>query len=98
MITKEKMQELTREAKAKQMEINVAFAEKWLDLNMEEDFYAAATSGKTYIVFHVPKQVHIEALRKVLGERGFRVELAEYGSIYYCCNLSEPQIVCHWFF
>lgn len=98
MITKEKMQELTREAKAKQMEVNVVFAEKWLDSNMEEDFFAAAASGKTYIVFHVPEQVHIEALRKVLGGRGFRVELAEYGSIYYHYNLPEPQIVCHWFF
>lgn len=98
MITKEKMQELTREAKAKQMEVNKVFAAKWFDSTMEEDFYAAAAMGETHITFHVPKQVHLEALRKVLGERGFRVELAEHGSIYYRYNSPEPQIVCHWFF
>lgn len=98
MITKEKMRELTREAKSKQMEVNKVFAANWLDSTMEEDFYAAAAMGETHITFHVPNQVNLEALRKVLGERGFRVELAEYDSGYYNNHLPNPQIVCHWFF
>ena len=98
MITKKDMQDRTKAAKAKQLEVSKAYAEKWLDETMEEDFYAAAARGETSITFHVPKPIQFEALRKVLGERGFRAEPINCNSTYYKYNLPEPQLVCYWFF